>query len=134
MDENGDYVFGRRDHFLTGAAAVGQAIKTRLLMCLAEWWEDIEGGTPWREEIIATFQSEDTLAGIDIILSERITGTPGVTEIVSYDSSFNVGTRVYSASCVVNTEYGDALRVEIGPSSNTSPYYTVKTYVKGVAA
>ena len=47
LDADGDYVFGRSKHaYLEGVEAVAQAIKTRLLLLYAEWWEDREDGLP----------------------------------------------------------------------------------------
>lgn len=112
MDENGDYTFGRRDEFLRGREAVAQAILTRLRLLLAEWWEDTEDGLPLFEKVLSTFHGENP-EDIDLIFSDRILGTPNVTNIERFDSSFDLQTRTYSASCLVDTVYGQ-IGAEIG--------------------
>ena len=128
LDENGDYVLGRRDHFLSGREAVAQAIKTRILLLLGEWWENVEDGLPLFEKILATFQGNEGLVGVDLTLSERIVGTQGVLRILQFDSSLNPSTRVYSASCVVDTEYG-LVELTIGGRGAEN---SVKTRIKEV--
>lgn len=117
LDENGDYVLGRRDGFLTGRDAVGQAIATRLRLLLGEWWENKEEGLPLFEKILGVFRGEGDIRDVDLILSQRIQGTKGVTGMVSYDSAFDPNHRIYSASCRVNTLYGE-VGVAVGLGAN----------------
>lgn len=118
LDEHGDYILGSRSHFLTDREAVGQAIKTRLLLLLGEWWEAPEDGLPLFEQILTTFHDESA-SDIDLIISERILGTKGVTGITEFSSSFHVADRQYTAFCKVDTEYG-VVGLEIGGGSLTS--------------
>ena len=114
LDETGDYVLGRRNIFYFNTAAVGQACKTRLLLLQGEWWENIEDGLPLFQEIINTFHGENTnMEYIDLIFSERILGTQGVTEILFFDSSFNVFQRSYSAICEVQTSFNEPFNLQI---------------------
>lgn len=112
LDEYGDYVLGGRGHFLTGREAVGQAIRTRLLLLLGEWWEDPEDGLPLFEKILASFHGED-VSDIDLIISERILGTQNVTGLAEFESKYDLSTRQYTAFCMVDTEFG-TVGLEIG--------------------
>lgn len=118
LDENGDYTFGRRNQFLYDREAVGQAITTRLRLLLGEWWENTEDGLPLFQQILCKFRGEGDLRDVDLIISQRISGTRGVNKLVSYDSQFDSSNRVYSASCTVDTTYGE-VALSIGMSSNS---------------
>ncbi|MCL2085181.1 MAG: hypothetical protein FWH06_08005 [Oscillospiraceae bacterium] len=114
LDENGDYMFGRRGHFHHDAAAVAQAVKTRLGLLRGEWWENTEDGLPLFQEILNTFHTTEYGAdGVDLIFSERILGTKGVSEILSFDSRVDMSARSYSAVCVIRTVFGDAFNIQI---------------------
>ena len=119
LDENGDYMLGRRSQFHKGRAAVGQAVKTRLRHLLGEWWENTEDGLPLYQEILGTFHAVDYRAQrIDLVFSERIFGTIGVERIVTYDSSIDRASRVYSAHCVIETELGETIDMLISGTSD----------------
>ena len=69
LDEDWDYVFGHgKADYLTGREAVGQAVKTRLLLLYGEWWEDLQDGLPLFEKILASPGSEQNLQAVDVIL------------------------------------------------------------------
>ena len=43
LTETGDYSFGNGSlDYISGVAAIAQAVKTRIMLFLAEWWEDQE--------------------------------------------------------------------------------------------
>ena len=106
LDENGDYVFGsRKNMFHVEAAAVGQAIETRLKLLLEEWWENTEDGLPLFQQILGSFGGGDNLDGVDLIVQERILTTPNVVEIKDFQRDFK--NRKYSFTAVVKTIYGD---------------------------
>lgn len=119
LDENGDYMLGRRDQFYVDREAVTQAVKTRLRLLLGEWWENTEDGLPLFQEILNTFHAPDQRAEqIDLLFSERILGTQGVSEILSFDSDINMQTRTYSAHCLIQTMYGEAFYLQISGGSS----------------
>lgn len=109
LDESGDYTFGQ-NKFFKGREAVGQAILTRLKLLYGEWWEKTDDGLPLFENVFGVFASGERKDAVDLIISERITGTPGVEKIVSFESEFHK--RVYSANCTINTIYG-TVEVEV---------------------
>lgn len=114
MTPDGDYMLGRRDQFLYDHKAVAQAVVTRLKLLQGEWWEDVDDGLPLFQEILNTFYAPDHRAErVDLIFSERILRTRGVSEILSFDSSINMQTRTYSAQCRIQTIYGKVFGLRI---------------------
>ena len=108
LDENWDYVFGHgQTDYLTGREAVGQAIKSRLLLLYGEWWEDQEDGLPLFERILASSGSDENKRAVDIIFARRIGDTTGVLNVSWYESSFDRNKRSYDFSCQVDTVYGE---------------------------
>lgn len=108
LDENWDYVFGHgKNDYLEGREAVGQAVKSRLLLLYGEWWEDLEDGLPLFERILASSGSDANKRAVDIIFARRIGDTTGVLNVSWYDSTFDRNKRAYSFSCRVDTVYGE---------------------------
>ncbi|MDU5080223.1 hypothetical protein [uncultured Tissierella sp.] len=108
LDSDGDYVLGyRKNIFLFGREAVGQAIKTRLKLLLEEWWENTEDGLPLFQQILGTFGGEDNLNGVDLIIQERILSTQDVIGLKDFQRNFNFKTREYTFSAIVETRYGE---------------------------
>ncbi|MFV0241376.1 MAG: hypothetical protein ACK5H4_15230 [Lacrimispora sphenoides] len=114
LDQNDDYTFGKRDGFYFDTDAVAQAVKTRLLLLRGEWWENPDDGTPLFENILGQrFRTDETPAEADLILSERITGTIGVAEIIDFSSRINVDTREYSANITIRTIYDTDFQISL---------------------
>jgi hypothetical protein len=105
LDNNGDYSFGRgRQDFLAGSDAVGQAIKTRLLLLFAEWWEDQADGTPLFQSILGAPGTPENLNAADLIVQDRIINTENVVEIIEFISSYE--NRMYTIKCTIGTSFG----------------------------
>lgn len=105
LDDNWDFCFGRgSQNHISGIEAVGQAIKQRLLLLYAEWWEDLKDGLPLWEQILGTSGSEENRQAVDIIIRDRISGTEGVQSVTSFESSFE--RRHYKFTASVETIYG----------------------------
>lgn len=105
LTDSGDYNFGRGEaDFISDIDAVGQAIKTRLLLLYGEWWEDTEDGLPLWEQIIGVPCTPANKGAVDIIIRDRISGTTGVESVLNFDSTFE--NRKYNFSCLVQTIYG----------------------------
>ncbi|MFC8686309.1 hypothetical protein [Brevibacillus porteri] len=100
--ENGDYTMGKP--FLVDAAAVGQAIKTRLLLLQGEWWEQLDDGLPLFQNILGTRGDQRELQQVDLLVQERILGTPNVANIVEFQSSY--ANRTYSFRGEAETTFG----------------------------
>ncbi|WP_288074684.1 hypothetical protein [Pseudomonas sp.] len=104
LDAAGDYSFGqgRADFHQDTPEAVAQAVLTRLQLLRGEWFVDTSDGTPWKTEILG----EHTRDSYDMAIRSRILGTPGVTQIDDYSSSFDPDTRSLSVTAIITTDYG----------------------------
>ena len=105
MTAGGDAQFGGGSRvLLTGAEAVGQAVKTRLLLLLGEWWEDTADGLPLFEHLLG----RPNLAAAELIVRDRVRRTPGVTEVQDLKLALGKDRRL-SVACDVLTEYGETV-------------------------
>jgi len=97
--------------FLVDAAAVGQAIKTRLLLLQSEWWEQEDDGLPLFQNILGTRGHPNNLQAVDLLMQERILSTPNVARISEFHSSYE--NRAYSFSCNVETAFGVSIPISM---------------------
>lgn len=104
QDEQGDYSFGSglNNFHIDSAAAVAQAIETRLKLWIGEWFADTSDGTGWSQAILGK-QSKNLY---ELTLRQRVLETFGVTSIESFQSSLDSDTRRLTVSMTVNTIYG----------------------------
>lgn len=108
LDNNGDYVFGfGKNSFLDGVEAIAQAVTTRLKLLRGEWWENLNDGLPLWQEILGNSGSNQHLAYVDNLITERIINTPGVTQIITYEGLWDSSTRQYSFNSKINTSYSE---------------------------
>lgn len=101
LDSNGDATLGV-PFLVNSPATVAQAISTRLKLFQGEWFMDITDGTPWFQSILGKQFGSDP----NSFIRQRILGTPGVTSILSYNSSING--RTIAVSGTVATQFGVA--------------------------
>lgn len=103
LTADGDYTFGAgiKSFFIDDAEAVGQAVKTRLLLITGEWFLDDTEGTPYPTQILG----KNKRPTYDNAIRQRILGTQGVTSIENYFSSLDAD-RKLTVSATVNTIYG----------------------------
>jgi hypothetical protein len=115
LTEDGDYSFGNsaKDFYRDVPAAVGQAVKTRILLWAGEWFLNVDDGTPFLISVLGKKTKEEA----DVTLQERILFTEGVTDLVSYTSVIDPVTRAMSVSCEIDTIYGRT-QLEISNQSN----------------
>jgi hypothetical protein len=102
LGPNDDYTVSL-PFLVNSPTCVAQAVLTRLLLYQGEWFLDITDGTPWDQNILGKQYNNP-----DIYVKQRILGTPGVTAIVSYTSTFSGPSRAYTVSAVLDTQYGQA--------------------------
>lgn len=102
LSPSGDYTFGQgtANYYINQPEAVGQAVMTRLRLLTTEWFLDLTSGTPYNTDILGT----GTQATRDLAIKRRILQTPGVNQLVSYDSQ--VVDRKFSVQAVIDTIYG----------------------------
>lgn len=104
LTADGDYSFGagQLDFYRDVPEAVAQAVQTRLLLWLGEWFLDIDSGTPY----MLTVLGKKTKTEADVTIQDRILGTEGVINIEDYQSTIDQDTRRMSVTCTINTVYG----------------------------
>lgn len=103
QDAAGDYVLGTAaDFYQDSPDGVGQAALTRLRLYTGEWFVDVNDGTPWRTDVLGKY----TRDAYDTVVKQRVLGTPGVRQILDYESTFNGGTRTLSITFTLDTIYG----------------------------
>lgn len=113
LDADGDMTFGagQANFLINSPAAVAQAIRTRLLLLVTEWFLDQEEGTPYQTQILGVRTQETR----DAAIQDRILGTDGVSSIDSYQSIVDPIVRSYTVSGTVTTIFSDQ------PVAFTSP-------------
>lgn len=103
LDDNGDYVFGgNKNSYTSGAAAVEQAVATRLRQMIYEWWEDLEDGIPVWQQILGNRDKDKAKK----IIQERIGRTKHVKSILSFTADWDNDKRILTIQAVVDTEFG----------------------------
>lgn len=104
LTSDGDYTFGggQNDFWRDVPEAVGQAVQTRLLLWLGEWFLNIDDGTPWVQGILGKHSQEVA----DVTLQDQILGTQGMVSIDDYSSELDGETRSLEVQATINTLYG----------------------------
>ncbi len=111
LTPEGDYTFGsgQLDFYRDVPEAVGQAVQTRLLLWLGEWFLNTDDGTPFMLGILGNHSIETA----NVTIQDRILGTQGMVSIENFQSERDPDSRTLSVSCDINTVYGPtALQVE----------------------
>lgn len=103
-DESGDYTFGQGDDtFLVNSPeCVAQSVKTRFELWQGQWFLDLTEGTPYVQSVLGK-QRADVY---NLAIRERISTTPGVLSILSFDTVNDGTTRRVSFTASINTIYG----------------------------
>lgn len=104
LTSTGDYSFGagQLDFYRDVPEAVGQAVQTRFLLWLGEFFLDITQGTQFIQGILG--KHSKTVA--DVTIQQRVLGTQGMVNITEYQSEVDPDNRAMTASMTVNTIYG----------------------------
>lgn len=89
--------------FITERDEIAQTIRTRLKLFLAEYFRNINDGTPWFQSIL---NKRGTVTSKDAIIKQRIVQTPGVIELVSFSTDYDINLRKYSITAAVDTQFG----------------------------
>lgn len=102
---DGDYTFGQglRNFYIDNPEAVGQAVKTRLLLMQGEWFLNVEEGTPYATQILG----KNTQSTYDPAIRKVILDTEGVVNIEQYQSELTAD-RELKVAARINTIYGIA--------------------------
>jgi hypothetical protein len=116
LDSNGDRLFGHsRGDFLDGAAAVVQAIQTRLRLVKGDWFLDTTEGVAWMRQT----QGQNILgdrfdrASTEAELKACILGAPGVATMTAFSLVLDHDTRRATVRTTITTDFGAPATVEV---------------------
>ncbi|MED5757792.1 hypothetical protein VZ191_05345 [Enterobacter roggenkampii] len=103
-DSDGDYTFGQGDgNFLINTPeCVAQAVKTRFELWKGQWFLDTTEGTPYIQSVLGKQRPEV----YSLAIRDRISSTPGVLSILSFDTVNNGQSRRVTFTASINTIYG----------------------------
>ncbi len=106
LDANGDMSFGhgQADFLVDSPEAVGQVVRTRLLLLRGEWFLDSTEGLAFSTDI-AGYNTRPTY---DLAIRERILDTQGVLSIDTYSSTRDAKRRL-TVSAKITTIYGQLM-------------------------
>lgn len=104
LSPTGDYQFGngQADFYRDVPDAVSQAVKTRLLLWLGEWFLDIEEGTPYLQGIVGKHTQQQA----NDIIQTRTLRTQGVRDMSDYEAQTDAETRAMGVTFTIDTIYG----------------------------
>lgn len=104
LSPTGDYAFGQAqgDFWVNVPDGVAQAVATRLRLRLGTWFLDVTEGTDWNGRVLGN----RTALTRDAELRQRVLNTPGVTQILNYNSSIDPNTRRFGAALSLDTQFG----------------------------
>ena len=89
LDSSGDFVPGLGAYHSDNNDSVTQAIRTRLLLWLGEWFLDTSDGTDWDGRVLG----ERTQGLFEDELKGRILLTPNVVQITSFNYQLDTDNR-----------------------------------------
>ena len=103
---------------LTDAAAVSQAILTRLKLFYGEWWENLNLGLPVFQSMLGQLGSQRGLTAMQLAIQQTILGTPYVTTANGVETAFTNGQLKFTAT--VQTAFGPVTVVQNVPGASAS--------------
>lgn len=103
---------------LTNAAAVQQAILTKVRWFFGEWWEATNDGLPVFQVILGQLATQRQQAAMSLAIQQQIeTVQPWVISVASVNFNFDDGKFSFAAS--VNTVFGQ-ITVQYAPALSAS--------------
>ncbi len=104
LTSTGDYSFGnsQNDFYRDVPEAVGQAVQTRILLWLGEWFLNIDEGTPFMLAILGKHSKEEA----NVAIQDRVLNTQGMVDIQNFESDIDPDTRLMTMSMDIDTIYG----------------------------
>ena len=114
LTDTGDYSFGNgsRD-FISGDAALAQAIKTRILLFYNEWWEDLTSGIPMFQSILGQVDDKNVSLALQSLLTKRIKEFPQVRNVRYENVVIDRRTRGLSLSAICELYSGEEVEVKV---------------------
>lgn len=105
LDSNNDLIVkDGRLRVVEDGAQVVQAVRSRLIFYLEEWFLDTKAGTPYFQKI---FTKPADLANIESIIKTRILRTPEVSKLIEFSMDYAGGSvRKLTIDFSAETTYG----------------------------
>jgi hypothetical protein len=119
-------VYGQgQNDFVADIYAVAQAIQTRLNLWLGEWWADLNDGLPMLQGILGVMGAGQGNYA-ELLIQERILGTPYVGSLSNVSSTYNPATRALTFSCQTNVVFGGIIQIvgTYNPTQSNSQAWT----------
>jgi hypothetical protein len=115
LDTDGDILLDAEGlHFVSGMAAIIQAVRIRLLMFRGEWFLNQDIGVPYFEELIGDASKRP---GVEerarAAFGAAILDTPGVVTVLKLDVAINPSTRKMTVTWQARTAFGDSPVVKL---------------------
>jgi hypothetical protein len=120
---NYEPLFGNgKNNFISDLQAVAQIVLTRLRLFEGEWWAAQNDGLPLWQNILAASASARSQQQIELLISNRITGTPYVNGVSNVQVGYNSTSRAFTYYAVVQTQFGQLVVSNYPtPQSQTLP-------------
>lgn len=112
LDANGDWLFGHGlSNYISGNAAIGLNIKTRILSWVGDCFFDQAAGIDW----INRLGSKNQKGLLTLDLRRIILQSYGVTGIVAFNIELNERAFIanYSINTIFSAAYIDSIKMEI---------------------
>lgn len=111
LDPGHDMTFGQGvANYARDDEATAQAVKTRLLLLLNEWFLDTSAGVPYLQQIMV---KPANLPLVEAIVKRTILLTEGVAEIRSFGMTFDRETRRLAIQATVVNSYGTVANIKV---------------------
>jgi hypothetical protein len=106
---DGDILIGPNGlEFVSGLAAIAQAVRFRSLLFRAEWFLNLDIGVPYFEDLIGdASKSPDLKARAHAAFAAVILDVPGIVAILQLDIDVDNGTRTMTITWAAQTLFGD---------------------------
>jgi hypothetical protein len=109
LDANFDMTFGHGlANYASENEAIGQNVKTRLLLFLGEWFMDISAGMPWPDILGA---KPANIPFSEARIRRNILGGEGVASIEAFSFVYDPHSRQATVDATVRTIYSSSVRV-----------------------
>lgn len=104
-DDTGDIELINGDLALAnGADAVKQALRQELKMFAGEWFLDLDYGVPYYKDVLVKNPNANLIKGI---FMDKILGTPGVLELLSFSMDYDPKARTLKVLFKARSYDGD---------------------------
>jgi hypothetical protein len=99
---------------ISGADAIAQGVRFRLLLFRNDWFLNLDIGVPYFEELIGDASKQaGVLDRARAAFGAAILDTPGVVEILNLDVQLNAQTRAMTVRWQARASFGDTVDGEV---------------------